>query len=180
MNNNNGLNGSLLLEVQPEEELISKTEAAALLKISSRTLERYQEQGRVQPRYVNEDGKNKVKYSLQEICDFGSILLASTTPPTSDGAAVEGAIQVVDESTGIQSLTQSIVEAIASTVPVLSRYQELDNAVENKWLLTTKDVANLVGSVPKQKGGVYAWGGYNFVVEGKIGNGYGWRVEKIA
>lgn len=162
------------LEVKTEE-LISKTEAAKLLKINPRTLERYQEQGRIIPRYVNENGKRKVKYSLEEICSFGSIILPDTTTTTNAGELNKLDYQEVDRISLFAELANKFIEVYERSQSPIDVYKDLDESVEKGWLLSTASVQKLIGLKPTDKDG-YCWANYVFKVEGKIKNGYAWRV----
>ncbi|NET44873.1 hypothetical protein [Okeania sp. SIO2B3] len=81
-------------------------------------------------------------------------------------------------------LLEKLVGAIATTIqpvsPVIKRHQQLQQAAENGWLLTSKDVQAITGRKPTRKGSdLCQIGGWLFISVGKSGNQLLWKAEKL-
>ncbi len=76
--------------------------------------------------------------------------------------------------------TLALVEAIAKHFSqpqdLMAEYKALIFAVENKLLLPSSKIQQLIGTKPK--GEIFQYGSFNFVRSGKIGNQSAWLVEK--
>ncbi len=86
---------------------------------------------------------------------------------------------------GAASLSAEIKQAIsqlASKLPSdpLWYMRTLEEARESEWLLTTKELQQLIGVKPKTKKGqnTYKRGSWVFIKSGKIGSQTAWRVTK--
>ncbi len=95
-------------------------------------------------------------------------------------------VQTTIQSNSSIELLEKLVGAIATSIqpvnPIIKKHQDLQQAMENQWLLTSKDVEAITGQKPSRKGGSCCQiGGWRFVVVnlGKAGNKLLWRVEKF-
>ncbi len=82
----------------------------------------------------------------------------------------------------VQLLSTSIEKAVISSSQsksVLSYMKELKEASDEGWLLTTKEVQELIGVKPRTKKGenTYVRGSFSFVKSGKIGGQTSWKVK---
>ncbi|NER27263.1 MAG: hypothetical protein F6J89_06395 [Symploca sp. SIO1C4] len=104
--------------------------------------------------------------------DFNSPPLESSLSP----------VDTVDLSTGLNRTDDliTLIERIATAVKPLSdplaHLEQLEKAVANNWLLSTKEVQRVIGVKPK--GEKFTRGSFTFVRSGKIGNQSAWRVVK--
>ncbi len=83
----------------------------------------------------------------------------------------------------VQVVSTGVEKAIASTVQAKSPLWymgELKRAADEGWLLTTKEVQELIGVKPRTKKGesTYTRGSFSFVKSGKIGGQTAWKVVK--
>ena len=99
----------------------------------------------------------------------------------------EIAAQSIDNQLLLE-LTARIGRAISSQlaqqlteVNPLYRHEALEKAKELGWLLTSKEVQQLIGVIPKTKKGnnTYHRGCWLFTKSGKIGSQTAWKVDKI-
>ena len=81
----------------------------------------------------------------------------------------------------LESLAGAITNTINSTKNPLEKYRALQECEDKKWLLTTKDVEEIVGQKPQNiKGENYCIiGGWKFSVKGKPENQTLWSVEQL-
>lgn len=84
--------------------------------------------------------------------------------------ATEGEISLT-----IHELTQ-LVKSIRPIEP-LAHLKELERAAASGWLLTTAEVKQLIGVLPK--GELFSRGSFSFQKSGKIGSSTAWRVIKV-
>ncbi|NER01966.1 MAG: hypothetical protein F6K17_04600 [Okeania sp. SIO3C4] len=94
-----------------------------------------------------------------------------------------GGLSAEQETSSIE-LLEKLVGAIATSIqpvsPVIKKHQELHQAMENSWLLTSKDIQLITGRKPARKGGISCQiGGWRFLCVGKSGNQLLWKVEKL-
>ncbi len=83
----------------------------------------------------------------------------------------------------VQVVSAGVEKAIASSVQAKSPLWymgELKRAVDEDWLLTTKEIQQLIGVKPRTKKGesTYTRGSFSFVKSGKIGGQTAWKVVK--
>ncbi len=83
----------------------------------------------------------------------------------------------------VQIFSAGVEKAIASSVQAknpLWYMVELKRAADEGWLLTTKEVQELIGVKPRTKKGesTYTRGSFSFVKSGKIGGQTAWKVVK--
>ena len=110
-------------------------------------------------------------------------LPATKTIPVSDiSEEVLSGSGVVSE--GEISVLESLVGALATNIRPRSPlwyHEELEKAAAGGWLLTGKEVRELIGVKPKCGKGSdrFIRGCWLFVKAGKVGGAIGWRVEKV-
>ena len=83
----------------------------------------------------------------------------------------------------VQVVSAGVEKAIASSVQAknpLWYMVELKRAADEGWLLTTKEIQELIGVKPRTKKGesTYTRGSFSFVKSGKIGGQTAWKVVK--
>jgi hypothetical protein len=83
----------------------------------------------------------------------------------------------------VQVVSTGVEKAIATSTQAKSPLWymvELKRATDEGWLLTTKEVKDLIGVKPKTKKGenTYKRGNWLFIKSGKIGNQTAWKVTK--
>ncbi len=83
----------------------------------------------------------------------------------------------------VQIFSAGVEKAITSSVQAKSPLWymgELKRAVDEGWLLTTKEIQQLIGVKPRTKkgGNTYTRGSFSFVKSGKIGGQTAWKVVK--
>jgi hypothetical protein len=111
-----------------------------------------------------------------------SFLRPTETVALSDGLleSDSGALEVAPE----QQLLEVLVGAIAANLQPRSPlwyHSELEKAAAGGWLLTGKEVKELIGVKPYCRKGeeVFTRGCWQFAKVGKIGAALAWRVEKV-
>lgn len=113
--------------------------------------------------------------------------LKSFLPPT-DSVVVADVKPFEDEALDVVSnetqLLEMLVGAIASNLQPRSPlwyHSELEKAAAAGWLLTGREIKDLIGVKPYCKKGsdVFTRGCWQFVKVGKIGGALAWRVEKV-
>ncbi len=75
-----------------------------------------------------------------------------------------------------EEIVLKVVEKVVPSNPI-SHWEKLDQAVERGYILSTSEVAELLGTKPKGK--EWTRGAFKFIRRGKIGNQSGWQVTKI-
>lgn len=85
------------------------------------------------------------------------------------------------EYVGIARLLEIVAEKEASKRSPLWHHRELNDAAKEGWLLTTKEVKEIIGVKPVCKKGsdVFIRGCWQFTKAGKIGGAIAWLVEKV-
>lgn len=111
-----------------------------------------------------------------------SFLRPTETVALSDGQLEldGGALEVAPE----QQLLEALVGAIAANLQPRSPlwyHSELEKAAAGGWLLTSKEVKELIGVKPYCKRGtdIFTRGCWQFSKAGKIGAALAWLVEKV-
>jgi hypothetical protein len=106
--------------------------------------------------------------------------------PSVDGVVVGNLESVENESivSGEQQMLEMLVGAIASNLQPRSPlwyHEELEKAATGGWLLTSKEIKDLIGVKPVCKKGedVFTRGCWQFTKAGKIGGSSAWLVEKV-
>jgi hypothetical protein len=87
-------------------------------------------------------------------------------------------------SEGEISVLESLMGALAANIRPRSPlwyHKELEKAAAGGWLLTVREIKELVGVKPRCVKGsnVFVRGCWRFVKAGKVGGAVGWRVEKV-
>ena len=95
-----------------------------------------------------------------------------TEQPTVQGANAEVLLE---------SLVWAIINNINPAKSSLQKHRDLKECEQEKWLLTTKEVEEIVGRKPRKlKGENYCViGGWKFVAKGRSGNQTLWGVEQL-
>ncbi|NES69182.1 MAG: hypothetical protein F6K24_30120 [Okeania sp. SIO2D1] len=95
-----------------------------------------------------------------------------TEQPTVQGANAEVLLE---------SLVGAIINNINPAKSSIQKYRELKECEQEKWLLTTKEVSEIVGRKPRKIKGESSCiiGGWKFVAKGRSGNQTIWQVEKL-
>ncbi len=75
-----------------------------------------------------------------------------------------------------EEIVFKVVEKVVPSNPI-SHWEKLDQAVERGYILSTSEVAELLGTKSKSK--EWTRGSFKFIRRGKIGNQSGWQVTKI-
>lgn len=80
----------------------------------------------------------------------------------------------------VQSTVAALVEVINPSNPI-AHWEKLKIAADNGFVLTSKEIKQLVGTKPVLKKGEEKWrrGSFTFTPAGKIGGQSAWKVEKI-
>lgn len=94
---------------------------------------------------------------------------------------VQQTVQVSDSAMLLESLVGAIINNIHPSKNPLEKYRDLKECEQENWLLTTKDIEDLVGRKPRKiKGQDYCLiGGWKFIARGKAGNQSLWSVEQL-
>ncbi|MGB3510055.1 MAG: hypothetical protein WBA93_12595 [Microcoleaceae cyanobacterium] len=81
----------------------------------------------------------------------------------------------------LESLVGTIINNINPAKNAIKKHRELKECSQEKWLLTTKEIEEIVGRKPrKMKGKNYSIiGGWKFVAKGRSGNQTLWQVEQL-
>lgn len=93
--------------------------------------------------------------------------------------------QLTVQSANAEILLESLVGAIINNINPgknsIQKHRELKECEQEKWLLTTKEVEEIIGRKPrKMKGESYAIiGGWKFIAKGRSGNQTLWQVEQL-
>ena len=106
--------------------------------------------------------------------------------PSVDGVVVGSleSVEALDRVSTEQQMLEVLVGAIASNLQPRSPlwyHEELEKAAAGGWLLTSREVRELIGVKPTCKKGedVFTRGCWQFVKAGKIGGALAWLVEKV-
>ncbi len=75
----------------------------------------------------------------------------------------------------METKVEKVVEKVIPS-NTISHWEKLDQAVERGYILSTSEVAKLLGTKPKGK--EWTRGALKFTRAGKIGNQSGWQVTK--
>jgi hypothetical protein len=91
-----------------------------------------------------------------------------------------GGVVSEDEISVLESLMGALATNIRPRSP-LWYHEELEKAAAGGWLLTVREIKELVGVKPRCVKGsnVFVRGCWRFVKAGKVGGAVGWRVEKV-
>ncbi|MBD2395843.1 hypothetical protein H6G11_16485 [Cyanobacterium aponinum FACHB-4101] len=76
----------------------------------------------------------------------------------------------------LETAVEKVIEKVRPSNPI-DHWEKLDQAAERGYILTSKEVAELLGTKPKGK--EWIRGAFKFIRFGKIGNQTGWRVTRI-
>ena len=103
--------------------------------------------------------------------------------PSVNSVVVGNLESVEDRVSTEQQMLEMLVGAIASNLQPRSplwHHEELEKAAAGGWLLTSREVKELIGVKPKCGKGSdrFIRGCWSFVKAGKVGGAVGWRVEK--
>ena len=81
----------------------------------------------------------------------------------------------------LESLVGVIINNLNPPKNSLQKHRDLKKCEQEKWLLTTKEVEEIVGRKPRKlKGESYCIiGGWKFVAKGRSGNQILWQVEQL-
>jgi len=103
----------------------------------------------------------------------------------SEQSTVQGTSAVSEaplkEAIILDSLVGAIINNINPAKNPLDKHRQLQECEQNNWLLTTKEIEEIVGRKPRKKKGENHCiiGGWKFVARGKSGNQVLWSVEKL-
>lgn len=141
---------------------VSKSEAANILGVSPRTVERYTQRGKLHPTYKQGDNGPEAYYGLEEV----EKLKADSAIPLHMSEVVggdEGQVSEVDEGNNgaIATIPTPLIQAIREIVfdvlqavlvaqqrSPLAPYRELEEAVEKGWILPSSVVKQLIKVKP--------------------------------
>jgi len=93
--------------------------------------------------------------------------------------------QLTVQSANAEVLLESLVGAIINNInpakSSLQKHRDLQECEQEKWLLTTKEIEEIVGRKPRKiQGENYGiMGGWKFIAKGKSGNQTLWQVEQL-
>lgn len=76
----------------------------------------------------------------------------------------------------LEKVVLKVIEQIKPSNPI-NHWEKLDQAVEHGYILSTKEVKELLGTKPNGK--EWTRGAFKFIRWGKIGNQAGWQVTRI-
>lgn len=76
----------------------------------------------------------------------------------------------------LEKIVLKVIEQIQPSNPI-NHWEKLDQAVERGYILSTKEVTELLGTKPNGK--EWTRGAFKFIRFGKIGNQAGWQVTRI-
>jgi hypothetical protein len=76
----------------------------------------------------------------------------------------------------LETAVERVIEKIKPSNPI-GHWEKLDQAAERGYILSSKEVAELLGTKPKGK--EWTRGAFKFIRFGKIGNQAGWQVTRI-
>jgi hypothetical protein len=76
----------------------------------------------------------------------------------------------------VEKIVEKIIEKIKPSNPI-NHWEKLDLAVKSGYILSTKEVTQLLGTKPNGK--EWTRGAFKFMRFGKIGNQAGWQVTRI-
>lgn len=119
------------------------------------------------------------------------VQVVSVSPANSSVNSSVNNVQSTELYSGLSSeqktsaeLLEKLVGAIATSIqpvnPIIRRHENIQQAMDNNWLLTSRDVEAISGRKPSRKGGDSCQiGGWRFISVGKSGNQLLWRVEKV-
>lgn len=77
-------------------------------------------------------------------------------------------------------LVEKMMGHIGNNRPPLDNYEALEKAIANNWILSTGQVRDLIGIVPRlhREETQLVWGSFIFTKAGKIGGQNGWTVTR--
>ena len=133
--------------------------------------------------WVSQQGGKMADFDPQTMVDLLESSGVLTKPDTVDSTPTEYQEATIIESEPSKpepewdSLIESLAEKIQPARSPLQNWRELEEACQRGWLLTTKQVYELVGSKPE--GRTWQRGAFIFTKSGKIGYQTAWSVEKI-
>ena len=128
--------------------------------------------------------------SMQDFPQKQSSESSLTTVPTDRSSEstlptvpIQQSLALDNQNVTLMSLDSKSIEAIAYNFQrsnPLWYMKILENALSSNWLLTTKEVKELIGVKPKTKKGenTYKRGNWVFIKSGRIGNQTAWKVTK--
>ena len=113
--------------------------------------------------------------------------LKSFLPPTKTLPMQESVAEVLPSNeisiSNEHQMLEMLVGAIATNIQPRSPlwyHEELEKALINEWILTSKEVQSLVGVNPRvTKGNTFIRGNWKFVRNGMIGRSVAWKVERF-
>ncbi len=121
-------------------------------------------------------------------CDYSPTITIDVVSEEDTLSTAQSTIQSTTQvgSENISPLTESlgklarvIAASLQSASSVVKRNQDLQEVMNNGWLLTSNDVKAIAGQKPVRKGSDSCQiGGWRFVVVGKSGNRLLWKVER--
>lgn len=167
---------------------MSKREAASFLGVDIRSIERYQQKGKLHPVYEKGKNGNEAFYRLEELenlkSETSTPLHVSEVVGGEESEVVGGDDAAIASVPPVLLVTQDIVSKLAEVLAFqhtqtspLVVYRELEEVADKKWILPTSTVKQLTGVTPTGKG--VTRGSFNFVKSGKIGREAAWRVERV-
>lgn len=117
-----------------------------------------------------------------EIINQSVVTVNSTLDTTNNKTSMVSTIsEAVGENIGYRQLElfESIINKVTELMPIspISHWDELNKAVNNGYILTTKEVKEILGTKPT--GDEWIRGAFKFTKVGKIGNQIGWNVTNI-
>ncbi len=76
----------------------------------------------------------------------------------------------------MEKTVEKVVKKVVPSNPI-SHWEKLDQAVERGYILSSKEVGDLLGTKPHGK--EWTRGAFKFIRKGKIGNQAGWQVTRV-
>jgi hypothetical protein len=98
-------------------------------------------------------------------------------PDNSTSALSTDSVDKQDNFAEMLGLVEAIARHFVPKVDPLAHYAALERAIEHGWLLSSNEVAELIGIRPK--GDRFERGSFAFDRKGKIGGQSGWKVSKL-
>lgn len=169
-------------ELMQRYGLNSRQTLYARLKILGMSLEK----GDRNKVYANEEQVQLLDELDEHLKNGGT--LRSFLPPTKTVPMSDTSAEILpgnEAGFGVEmSVMEMLVGAIATNIQPRSPlwyHQELERAAANEWLLTTKEIVELIGVKPVCKKGedVFVRGCWRFTKCGKIGGSVAWLVDKV-
>jgi hypothetical protein len=98
-------------------------------------------------------------------------------PDNSTSALSTDSVDKRGDFAEVLGLVEAIARHFVPKVDLLAHYAALEKAIEHGWLLSSNEVAELIGIRPK--GDRFERGSFAFDRKGKIGGQSGWKVSRL-